>query len=282
MSKPELLVQVVTDVICPWCFVGSRRLKAFLDSDDYRTQIAPYVNTVLKIEPYILDPRLPASTYETPDKYYDALDTTPYEKNAPPTKKFYYGSKFGANLDAFDAKISTAAKELGMPAFDWTSQGKVGATWNAHRLVLKASQLDEQRGSLAKDDPAACLQTLQVRLMDRFYEDFHANSKDMSDNTYLANVATEFGLFDSEEAAKKWLESDDLEYELGNKLQQAEMNGVRSIPFYIINVSIYMPFLVSSGCGVDRLSTGAPNDADAMSALFFPLRVSLYRTVRIT
>ncbi|TKY87374.1 hypothetical protein EX895_004051 [Sporisorium graminicola] len=236
MSKPELLIQVVTDVICPWCFVGSRRLKAFLESNDYQSQIAPHVQTVLKIEPYILDPRLPASSYDTPDKYYDALDTTPYEKNAPPTKKFYYGSKFGGNLDAFDAKISTAASELGMPTFDWTSEGKVGATWNAHRLVLKASQLDEQReGSVNKDDPLACVKTLQVRLMDQFYQDFHSNSKDMSDNTYLATVAKDVGLFDSEEAAAKWLESDDLEYELGNKLQQADMNGVQSIPFYIVN-----------------------------------------------
>lgn len=238
MSKPELLLQVVTDVICPWCFVGSRRLKAFLDSEDYKTQIAPHVNTLLKIEPYILDPRLPASTFNTPDKYYDALDTTPYEKNSPPTKKFYYGSKFGGNLDAFDAKISTAANELGMPKFDWTSQGKVGATWNAHRLVLKASQSDEQSSALAKKDPGACTQTLQVRLMDRFYQDFHAKSKDMSDNDYLASVAKEFELFESEQEANKWLETDDLEYELGNKLQQAEMNGVRSIPFYIVNVSI--------------------------------------------
>ena len=93
MSKPELLVQVVTDVNCPWCFVGSRRLKEFLNSDDYKTQIAPYVNTVLKIEPYILDPRLPATSYATPSKYYDAIESTPYETNAPPTKKFYYTSK---------------------------------------------------------------------------------------------------------------------------------------------------------------------------------------------
>lgn len=192
---------------------------------------------MVKIEPYILDPRLPASTYDTPSKYYDAIETTPYEKNTPPTKKFYYGSKFGGNLDAFDAKISTAATALGMPTFDWTSSGRVGATWNAHRLVLKAGQLDEQSASVSGQDSGACVKSLQVRLMDRFYQDFHANSKDMSDNSYLAGVAAELGLFDSEAAASKWLESDDLEYELGNKLQQAEMNGVQSIPFYIINVS---------------------------------------------
>lgn len=148
-----------------------------------------------------------------------------------------FAFRFEGNLDAFDAKISSAAEELGMPRFDWTSSGRVGATWNAHRLILKASQMDEQRGDMAKADPSACSQTLQVRLMDRFYEDFHSNSKDMSDNAYLAAVAHEFGLFDSGEAVKKWLESDDLEYELGNKLQQAEMNGVQSIPFYIVNVS---------------------------------------------
>lgn len=92
-SKPELLVQIVTDVICPWCFVGSRRFKAFVQSEDYKTQIAPYVRLVLQIDPYILDPRLPASDFDTPEKYYDPLEMTPYKAHEPPTKKFYYGSK---------------------------------------------------------------------------------------------------------------------------------------------------------------------------------------------
>lgn len=237
MSKPELLLQVVTDPICPWCFVGSRRLKAFLASSDYLSQIHPYITLVLRIEPYILDPRLPATSYDTPEKHYDAIERTAYTENEPPTKRFYYGSKFGGGLDAFDAKIGAAADELGMPSFDWRSEGKVGATWNAHRLVLRASQMDEKEGRKG-DGPTACLETLQVRLMDRLYEDFHSKSKDLSDNGYLAAVATEFGLFADEKEAKKWLESDDLEYELGNKLQQADMNGVQSIPFYIVNVSI--------------------------------------------
>ncbi len=83
-----------------------------------------------------------------------------------------------------------------MPKFDWTSEGKVGATWNAHRLVLRASQRDEKEGEKG-------VNSLQVRLMDRLYEDFHSKSRDMSDNEYLAGVAKEFSLFESEEAAKK-------------------------------------------------------------------------------
>lgn len=123
-----------------------------------------------------------------------------------------------------------------MPAFAWTTEGKVGATWNAHRLIWKASQLDQGQAQQS-DDVEAALSSLQVQLMDRFYVDFHSNSKDMSDNSYLANTAAELGLFASVSQALEWLKSDDGEYELGHKLQQANMNGVQSIPFYIVNVS---------------------------------------------
>lgn len=124
-----------------------------------------------------------------------------------------------------------------MPPFTWTTEGRVGATWNAHRLVWKASQLDQAQPQQS-DDVDAVLSTLQVRLMDRFYTDFHSNSKDMSDNTYLADTAVEFKMFASQEEALEWLQKDDGEYEVGMKLQQADMNGVQSIPFYIVNVSL--------------------------------------------
>lgn len=124
-----------------------------------------------------------------------------------------------------------------MPPFTWITDGKVGATWNAHRLIWKASQLDQAQ-SQQSDDVDAVLQTLQVCLMDRFYTDFHSKSQDMSDNKYLADVAAEFQLFGSSDEALKWLQGDDGEYELGMKLQQADMNGVQSIPFYIVNVSL--------------------------------------------
>lgn len=145
-------------------------------------------------------------------------------------------NRFGSGLDAFDEKITMASKELDMPRFTWTTDGKVGATWNAHRLVWKASQLDQAQ-TQQSDDVEVVLQTLQVQVVDRFYTDFHSNSQDMSDNKYLADIAAEFKLFASQEEALKWLQGDDGEYELGMKLQQADMNGVQSIPFYIVNVS---------------------------------------------
>ncbi|EPQ27562.1 uncharacterized protein PFL1_04700 [Pseudozyma flocculosa PF-1] len=236
-SKPEMLLQMYTDVQCPWCWIGSQRFKQFLASPAYRDEVAPHVRTVVRIEPYLLDSRLPATSYDTPDGVYDALSTTPYDKNKPPSKKEYYGTKFGAGLDAFDRRISAAATEVGLPPFDWHSEdGKVGATWDCHRLVLRASNLDDQDPQLADGDPQRWVHhSRQLRLMDRLYADFHANSRDMSDRSYLAPLAAELGLFDDEAAAAKWLASDEAEYELRNKLKIAEMNGVMQIPFYIVN-----------------------------------------------
>ncbi len=82
-----------------------------------------------------------------------------------------------------------------MPKFDWTSEGRVGDTWNAHRLVLRASQMDAKSGEKGTE-------SLQVRLMDRLYEDFHSKSRDMSDNAYLAGVAKELRCLSRGEEAK--------------------------------------------------------------------------------
>ncbi|KAN0064950.1 hypothetical protein ACQY0O_002008 [Thecaphora frezii] len=109
-SKLELLLLAMVGFSCAWCYIGSQRLKRFLLSPVYREQVAPHVRTVLRNEPFILDPRLPASTFDTPEGIYAAFHTTPYQKNRLPTKGLYYGSKVGGNLDAFDRRIAAAAQ----------------------------------------------------------------------------------------------------------------------------------------------------------------------------
>ncbi|KAN0064089.1 hypothetical protein ACQY0O_003253 [Thecaphora frezii] len=236
-SKPVLLLQAVVDFSCPWCYIGSQRLKRFLLSPDYRDQVAPHVRAVLRIEPFILGPRLAASTFDTPEGVYDAFHTTPYQKNRPSTKELYYGSKVGGNLDAFDWRIAAAAQELDLPRFDWSSEGKVGATYDAHRLVWKVSQLDLQNSRLDGGAPEDCVKALQVRLAEALYCHFHCNNKDMSDRDYLAGVACELGLFGDRQEALAWLASDAGDDEVRRKLKVAEMNGVMNMPFYIINMS---------------------------------------------
>lgn len=145
------------------------------------------------------------------------------------------------NLDAFNAKISKAASEAQLEGFEWLTEGKVGATYFAHRLLWYALQVDEKaqndisskNGSQHKHTP-----TLQERLASRLYQAFHKESKDLSDTHVLAAIAKEVGLFASKEEAVKWLESDEGDYEVNQAADVGLMNGVQSVPFLIVQVRI--------------------------------------------
>ena len=52
MTTP-ISVDVISDVVCPWCFIGQKRL-------DKATQAAPEVDVDIRWRPYQLDPTIPA------------------------------------------------------------------------------------------------------------------------------------------------------------------------------------------------------------------------------
>lgn len=248
-SKPELLIELYTDPMCPWCLIHDARLLQTLNSSDFRTQIYPYLRPVVKFRPYVLDNRLPATSTQRPQDRYEELRTTDYKPNEPPTKRTYYSQKFGGGLDAFDAKIGKAAKEVDLPDFEWLTEGKVGATWDSHRLLWFAGTIDEQREGAAAngngvlgEEKAAGEATeiyvpgVQAKLASRLYTAFHHDSLDLSDVDVLASIAIEedIGLFKAKEDAKKWLQSDEGNAETGHLADMGVMNGVQSVPFTII------------------------------------------------
>lgn len=113
--------------------------------------------------------------------------------------------------------------------------GSVGATWDTHRLIQKADQKADSQCYYSTKE--GFKPSLQIRLMERLYEAFHHESRDMSDRNVVSEIAHEMGIFNSKEEAMKWLESDDMEYEVKNLLQVGKMNGVESVPFLIVSVS---------------------------------------------
>jgi predicted DsbA family dithiol-disulfide isomerase len=247
--------KILTEILLgPWCQIGHKALEDFLQSSEFQTQIGHKVTPKLKLQPYILDSRLPATDYDVPEGIYDRRDTTPYKEHEPPTKKSYYSGKFMGQLDAFDAKISKRATELGLPKYNWLTEGKVGATWcvtssfspvlllsnfllqhfrDCHRLIYLAGEKDEASPSAPSTD-GKYQPGIQAGLVEQLYRDFHHGSQDLSERPYLIKTAVAHKLFGSEDEAKKWLESDAVEYELKNKLKVADMLGVQSIPFIVL------------------------------------------------
>ncbi|CAO1639139.1 unnamed protein product [Sympodiomycopsis kandeliae] len=231
-DKPELLIQVYTDSICPWCYVGSARLEQVLESDEFKKQVGQYMQPRIEILPYILDPRLTSTSREPPSDLYTTDEKNMiFTKGSPPSKDLYYGKKFAmeGQLDSFSRKINEAGKEVGLEDFKFSGEGKVGSTWDAHRLISHAGDL-------------------QYPLSKRLYHDFHIKSLDISNHSVLAKAAVDVGIFKTDQEAKEFLNSDEQDDTVRFKLQQSEMNGVQSVPFYIVND------------GMDHLSSTGSNE----------------------
>ncbi|WP_417433646.1 DsbA family oxidoreductase [Hoeflea sp.] len=115
MTAPTLTIDVVSDVMCPWCYIGKRRLEAALD--DVRDEI----DVEVRWRPYQLDPTLPKEGKD---------------------RQKYLEDKFGgaAGAEQAYAAVRQAGADEDIPfAFD---KIKVSAnTHDAHRLIRWASAL---------------------------------------------------------------------------------------------------------------------------------------------
>lgn len=108
-------IDVVSDVICPWCFLGKRRLDAALAALD--------MDVFIRWRPYMLDPTIPP----------EGLDRQQYMLN-----------KFGAEkLKTIHDPLIEAGKELDVPYhFDLIT--RTPNTLDAHRLIRWAHTVDRQ------------------------------------------------------------------------------------------------------------------------------------------
>ena len=115
MTAPALTIDVVSDVMCPWCYIGKRRLEAALD------EVRAEMDVEVRWRPYQLDPTLPKQGKD---------------------RQQYLEEKFGGAVGAEQAyaAIRTAGVEEQIPfAFD---KIEVSAnTLDAHRLIRWAGSL---------------------------------------------------------------------------------------------------------------------------------------------
>lgn len=108
---PQLVIDVVSDVVCPWCYVGKRRLEAALKGAG---------ETLIRWRPFQLDATIPAA----------GLD-----------RQAYMRAKFGdgPRLDEVHAQIKAVGEEVGV-AFDFEAIRRSPNTLDAHRLIRFATE----------------------------------------------------------------------------------------------------------------------------------------------
>jgi len=116
MSDP-LSIIVYSDVICPWCYVGKRRLEAALNAPDM-----PAVPRLAWL-PFELNPDMPAEGIE---------------------RQAYRAQKFGAARSAeLDRNMIETGEELGI-AFAFDRMQRTPNTRLAHRAIWEAGRQGRQ------------------------------------------------------------------------------------------------------------------------------------------
>ncbi len=117
-----LTISVVSDVVCPWCFVGKRRLERALDALGLRDA------TEIGWLPFELNPDMPAGGI---------------------ARSAYRAAKFGAERGAaLDAEMTARGRDEGI-AFAFDRIAKTPNTRPAHRLIAHASR--HGRGDAVKE-----------------------------------------------------------------------------------------------------------------------------------
>jgi predicted DsbA family dithiol-disulfide isomerase len=116
MPQP-LSITVYSDVICPWCYVGKRRLEAALAEPGMPAPIR------LTWRPFELNPDMPVEGVE---------------------RKVYRARKFGAARSAeLDARMLATGREVGI-AFAFEEMERTPNTRLAHRLIWEADRQGRQ------------------------------------------------------------------------------------------------------------------------------------------
>lgn len=116
MSAP-LPIIVYSDVICPWCYVGKRRLEAALGAPDMPEQVS------FAWRPFQLNPDMPADGIE---------------------RSVYRARKFGAERSAeLDRNMTETGREVGIN-FAFDRMQRTPNTRLAHRLIWEAGRQGRQ------------------------------------------------------------------------------------------------------------------------------------------
>ncbi|MBJ6135079.1 DsbA family protein [Ochrobactrum sp. Q0168] len=113
MSEKKITIDVVSDVVCPWCFLGRKRLENAL-------AMLPDVDAEIRWRPFQLDPTLP-----------------PQGKD----RGTYMREKFGnsSKIDDVHKQLNELGEENGI-VFDFEAITRAPNTLDAHRVIHWAAQ----------------------------------------------------------------------------------------------------------------------------------------------
>jgi predicted DsbA family dithiol-disulfide isomerase len=189
-------IEIFSDVICPWCFIGKRRFETAISRLRER---GVDVDVEYVFRPFQLDPTAPS--------------------DSPTPAKDAYAKKFGGQEKATEILqhvTSVAAQDNITFNMDIAVRAN---TFLAHRML----------GYSLKQHGAAIQIVLKEKIMDAYF----TNGLNIGEISVLADCAESAGIPRPE--AMTFLESDSLVNEIRAEIAEASDYGVTAVPTFIIN-----------------------------------------------
>ncbi|HET6737978.1 MAG TPA: DsbA family oxidoreductase [Kribbella sp.] len=190
-------IDVWSDVVCPWCYIGKRRLEEALVASGDTAQIVWHS--------FQLDP---SSTNDDPRDLATRLG-----------EKYGRGREWGLQANA---QVTEVAAEVGLEYH--LDQAKPVNTVDAHRLLHLARELAES-GAVPADS--------QGRLKERLLKAYFTDGLPVGDHTTLTELATEVGL--PTERVREVLGGTTYAQEVAEDQAQALAYGANGVPFFVID-----------------------------------------------
>ncbi|KAL5483569.1 hypothetical protein ACEPAI_8801 [Sanghuangporus weigelae] len=192
----KIKIDVTSDSICPFCFIGKRKLDRAIEIAKERGMNAEFG---VEFHPFLLDPTL--------------------REDEPEDKRERYHRKFGKErFEGMEKMMIQRGKQVGI---NFSYEGKVRQTTDSHRLLALAYE----KGG----------QTMQLNLAEKLFSGYFEREQDIGDRDFLSAQAVAIGLFPNEDEAKAWLASDAKRKEVQQGIMKAQAMGISGVPFFVFN-----------------------------------------------
>lgn len=212
-----LQIDIVSDVVCPWCYVGKRQLEIALER--WQTENPELTPPALRWRPFQLNPELPAAGIARSD---------------------YLRHKFGVpDGGSIYDRVLAAARAVGLEL-------KIDAI-RTQPNTLKAHGLMEQ----AEKADVAGQGGRQTALAEALFQAYFIDGRDLSDDRVLRDIAVGVGI--AEDLVDHVLTQESVTLDVAATDAELRANGVTGVPLFIIGNAAGKQLAVSGAQGSDAL-----------------------------
>ena len=195
-TTSPLNIDIVSDVVCPWCYIGKRHVEAAIAQFSAKR---PGVAVTIRWHPFQLNPDLPPEGTD---------------------RKAYLEAKFGGPQRAAEiyARVSAAGRNAGL-ALNFDGIQRQPNTLMAHALIAYAQSIEGGGNADA--------------IVERLFKAYFVDGRFVGDIEVLVAIAAECGL-DAEATRAVLSEPSTLE-QIAALDASVRRQGISGVPFLIFN-----------------------------------------------